>query len=1172
MTFDVDQLDITTRLVFGTSTPGSDPNTHIRPDATTSQPPSLSLKMSDYLTEGAGRYALPSRAPIVSAFFSDVTSRNLADGTYTLAQLRTALSLGVGGDGSTQFSVSQYITGTTSSDFMERAYIFGSTGFELKDNMRFVVNGVNYTIENLEVIALQDNFDFQSSNPIAIAGNVLLKSAFDPYGLIPEVGGVTVPVDILYTGAGKIYASYGLGSYLLDQASDLANTVTAPVALARFQVEVAGLVTNTGYLGTMNGTNRFSYKTADGKKIIYGSPNDDTINVLSAEVTADIYFSYQMVGGTGNDTITGGVFDDEIWGGEGNDLINGGLGDDKSTYRGNFSEYDIEFLNDNSVHIIDSNNSRDGTDTLSAIEKAVFKDATVNLKPALDLAFVIDTTGSMSDDIDAVQRSANNIIDAIFDANKGLLNSRIAVVGYNDPYTETFLSFTDQAKISDRKTAARNGINDLYADGGGDYPESVNAGLIHALSGRAGKWRKEAAARRIILFGDAPPNDPELRAEVLRLAANIELDTITTVSLTPELLLTSFSVTEADALGKTVTYPIEIYTIFIGDDDDVKNDFESLSSTTGGKLFSATDESKVVMALLAAIATPINTPPIAKDDVITTSQATAVRVPVLTNDSDPEGNPLKIIDFDSSTAKGGSLSLFDNDTPEDFTDDQLIFIPDPEFTGSDSFGYTISDGKMTSAASVVVNVEASTVKGPSSPKPTYTLSSSATEVFEGDRLSVRVASTDVTIGAPLYWSFSGEGITSSDFTDGITTDIGAIGADGNYDFSTLIAIDSVSDPDELLQIEFFSDADRTTQVGNTLTVMVKELTADQSKAAQIQALYLAYFGRPADPEGLAYWTTQNADYPQAQLSDAFAQSPEYIASITGKSVSQIVADYYQRLFNRAPEVAGLTYWLNQINTGALTTQSVGLALVTSAQTQTGTADSIAVASKLTGADQFTKEVAKSNAGILAYGGVNGLAAGVIFLAPIQTATTIPTALQTTAIVNSLIATKGNLNGSAGAELIIGSEANDTIHGGAGADTITGGNGRDTFIYDNLGPAYVLANADTITDFNQGTGINSDVLRLSASAFSGLTAGSSFNFTNIAEATNQSTNVLVDTKAAILGATSINALTNTRLAYATDTQQWLYDSNGDWASGAVNFANTGTVLTATGLTTSNIQVF
>jgi hypothetical protein len=94
MGFDVDQLDITTRLVFGTSTPGADPNTHIRPDAAASSPPALSLSMRDYLDEGAGRYALPSRSPIVDAFFNDVffgdgLFRQLADGTYTLEQLRT---------------------------------------------------------------------------------------------------------------------------------------------------------------------------------------------------------------------------------------------------------------------------------------------------------------------------------------------------------------------------------------------------------------------------------------------------------------------------------------------------------------------------------------------------------------------------------------------------------------------------------------------------------------------------------------------------------------------------------------------------------------------------------------------------------------------------------------------------------------------------------------------------------------------------------------------------------------------------------------------------------------------------------------------------------------------------------------------------------------------------
>ena len=50
--------------------------------------------------------------------------------------------------------------------------------------------------------------------------------------------------------------------------------------------------------------------------------------------------------------------------------------------------------------------------------------------------------------------------------------------------------------------------------------------------------------------------------------------------------------------------------------------------------------------------------------------------------------------------------------------------------------------------------------------PTYTLKSSATELFEGDRLSISVKTTDVPSGTPLYWSLSGAGVTSSDFSDG----------------------------------------------------------------------------------------------------------------------------------------------------------------------------------------------------------------------------------------------------------------------------------------------------------------------------------------------------------------------------------------------------------------------
>lgn len=107
--------------------------------------------------------------------------------------------------------------------------------------------------------------------------------------------------------------------------------------------------------------------------------------------------------------------------------------------------------------------------------------------------------------------------------------------------------------------------------------------------------------------------------------------------------------------------------------------------------------------------------------------------------------------------------------------------------------------------------------------PTYTLKSSATELFEGDRLAVSIATTDVPFGTPLYWSLSGAGITSTDFSGGITTGTGAVGADGRYGFSTVISVDSASDPNESLQIKFFSDEGRTTQVGDTLGVLVKEL-------------------------------------------------------------------------------------------------------------------------------------------------------------------------------------------------------------------------------------------------------------------------------------------------------------------------------------------------------------
>ncbi|MGK7902290.1 MAG: DUF6851 domain-containing protein [Hormoscilla sp.] len=91
--------------------------------------------------------------------------------------------------------------------------------------------------------------------------------------------------------------------------------------------------------------------------------------------------------------------------------------------------------------------------------------------------------------------------------------------------------------------------------------------------------------------------------------------------------------------------------------------------------------------------------PVASDDRIVTPQATPVTINVLENDSDPLDDPLEIADFSSSTAGGGAIILEDNGN--------LLYEPDPEFTGMDSFEYTVTDGEgNTDTATVSVTVTA----------------------------------------------------------------------------------------------------------------------------------------------------------------------------------------------------------------------------------------------------------------------------------------------------------------------------------------------------------------------------------------------------------------------------------------------------------------------------------
>ncbi len=104
-----------------------------------------------------------------------------------------------------------------------------------------------------------------------------------------------------------------------------------------------------------------------------------------------------------------------------------------------------------------------------------------------------------------------------------------------------------------------------------------------------------------------------------------------------------------------------------------------------------TDTATVIVTVTAK-----NNPPAAQDDSVVTDESTLVTIPVLSNDSDPDGDFLLIESF-TQPANGSVLNAKTG----------VSYIPDPGFQGIDTFIYTASDGNGgTAKATVTVSVAA----------------------------------------------------------------------------------------------------------------------------------------------------------------------------------------------------------------------------------------------------------------------------------------------------------------------------------------------------------------------------------------------------------------------------------------------------------------------------------
>lgn len=117
----------------------------------------------------------------------------------------------------------------------------------------------------------------------------------------------------------------------------------------------------------------------------------------------------------------------------------------------------------------------------------------------LDLMLVIDTTGSMGDEIRYLQSELAAIIDGV-KARHPQLDLRLGFVFYRDTGDDYV---TSTVPLSADITAGQAALRQQSANGGGDYPEAMDQALIRA-AGQA--WRTDAA-KTLLLVADAPPHD-----------------------------------------------------------------------------------------------------------------------------------------------------------------------------------------------------------------------------------------------------------------------------------------------------------------------------------------------------------------------------------------------------------------------------------------------------------------------------------------------------------------------------------------------------------------------------------------------------------------------------------------------------------------------------------------
>jgi hypothetical protein len=180
----------------------------------------------------------------------------------------------------------------------------------------------------------------------------------------------------------------------------------------------------------------------------------------------------------------------------------------------------------------------------------------------------------------------------------------------------------------------------------------------------------------------------------------------------------------------------------------------------------------------------------------------------------------------------------------------------------------------------------------------------------------------------------------------------------------------------------------------------------------VEKIYIGYYGRPADPEGLIYWgTILNATGGDlTEVVEAFANSYEsqmLHGTIDSSHISEVVNSIYRALFGRDAEAGGLNWYVNGFNSGKYTAATIMLNILNGAQNE----DLQSVNNKVVAAGLFTKIIDPDFGGYniqATYAGEGDAIAGRDFLSSVTwDPGTVPTQDQITGYIKAHIADTGD---------------------------------------------------------------------------------------------------------------------------------------------------------------------